>query len=261
MLYYFRMVNSPINNNEWEKIIKSFPEVPTLPVGYKGNKAEQMRYLNSIKPSLEKPFSKALISNKNISEAIYYATELGNESSLSALRSEQLRRIAPPFRPPEASRPNRPNEAGIPTKDVINNLLGKIYFSSPAKQAEAYHAFINIYLTDWVNRKGFNKNGLHYTYTPFANDAQFLTDIESYIENILKTQMLEKPNPGTTNKRVGNSIRQQYLKDILERIKKRRKLLMNEEFNRLTRSNRENVKTRKGGRKQKYKRMYTQRKN
>lgn len=236
------------------------PAVPKLPPGYYGTKKEQQAFLNKVKARSTTPYNLALIHNKNLSEGSYYAEELGNKNSVLRIQSEQLRRVVPPFRTIEPSRPNMPLAAT--DRDGPTKLIRTIYgFKSPAEQAKAYHDFIDIYLTDWVDRKGFvNTDGQRKYYQPYANDGGYLTQLEGQIEKILKESMLEKPNPGTLNKRPGNSLRQQYLKDILGKIKIRRQRLMNETFNKLTKQNREASSTRipRGGRRT-HKRKYTKR--
>ncbi len=263
MLYYFRM-SAPSNNEEWKKMIASMPAVPKQPPGYHSKKENQRVFLNKVKSKTSTPFNLAMIPNRNLSEASYYAQELGNENAKTKIQKEQLRRIVPPFRLPEPSRPNMPL---VPSDDIYRRLITTMYnpLSSPAKLHEAYSQFVDIYLTDWVNRKGFvNKNGETKMYTPFYGDAGFLTKLEVDIERLLRKEMTETPNPGTTKKMPGNSPRQKYFKHILELVQKRRENLMAEDFNRLTKRDREAASAKKGGRKtrkQKYNRRRHTRRN
>jgi hypothetical protein len=223
-----------------------FPEVPRLPPGYKGSPEEQRAFLNSVKGKFANGFEMARMSNKNIKEATYYAEELRNANAIDKLTKEQVRRLAPPFRPPEPSRPNMPMKAGIPPDDLVRLLLNRIYLSSPARQKESYDTFVDVYLTDWVDREGYRNasTGQQLMRIPFYDQPEFLIYLENSIESFLK-QCEERPNPRTLNKRAGNSYRQQLLKDLRERIQKRLVLLQGEVFNQLTRREREG---RRGGR-------------
>jgi hypothetical protein len=237
----------------------SMPEPPINPPGYKSTPEEQIDFLEEIqrKHILNNKFKLAELPNTELEEALYYASHLKIPKIEKVLMEERVRRSATPFRPPLISRPNMPEQARIPETDYLNLLIQKIYLpKTPSEQKGAYDTFIDVFLTDWVNRKGFvNSKGQQMAYTPYFDNAKLLTGIESHIEKLLKTQMLEKPNPGTINKRRGNSIRQQYFKDILERIKKRITLLQEEEFNRVTKI----ARNKKGGRRT-YKNKYYKRK-
>lgn len=223
-----------------------FPEVPRLPPGYKGTVVEQRAFLNAVRPKFTNRFEMARMTNKNLKEASYYAEELGNANALGSLTKEQSRRLAPPFRPPEPARPDMPHQAGIPLEDYVRLLLNRIYIGRPAQQQEAYHTFVNVYLTDWVDRTGYTNaaTGQRMIRRPFYDMPEFLIYFEKAIDVYLR-QCEERPNPRTLNKRPGNSYRQQLLKDLREKIEKRLALLQEEEFNKLTRSEREG---RRGGR-------------
>ncbi len=237
-----------INEESKFKIYNALmPKIPRVPPGYKSNRTEQHTFLNNIRPTFSSTYNLAIIPDNDLKEAMYYAESLGNSNALVQLTKESFRRNPIPFRPPNSSRPNRPYQSDIPITDFLNNLLYKIYsvYTTPFEKADAYHTFIEVFLTDWVNRTGYNKNGMHYIYTPLFDDARFLTDLEGHIEKILKTQILESPNPSSIKKLPGNSLRQQYLKDILERIQQRIKLLWNESFNKLTKLEREKKKKNK----------------
>lgn len=253
-------MSGALNENEWKKLIASMPEVPKYPPGYYGIKENQQQFLNKAKAQSLRPFNLAMISDRNLSEASYYAKELNNKNANHTFMTEKIRRITPPFRTPDPSRPNMPKDAL--TKNIGNKLIREIYLpKSPTEQAAAYHKFIDIYLADWVNRKGFVNNGEKKYYTPFADEGRTITDLEVGIEKILKESMLEKPNPRTLKKLPGNSIRQQYLKDLLERIQKRKQQLMMETFNKITKSNREKFgkSLRQGGKRtRKYKTLKKQ---
>lgn len=208
------------------KLIALMPTVPKQPHGYLSNAKNQRIFLNTIKSS-----NKSKIKNKNLSEALYYANTLHNFEAYSTLFKEQIRRSPVLFRPPEHTRPNMPLEAVLAITDntYFNRLVNRILAGSSADKAKAFEMINDIYLTDWVDRKGFlNKNGIKKAYRPFFDSPEFLTSMENHIEKLLKTMMLEKPNPGTVKKLPGNSLRQQYFKDILERIQKRLKQLFDE---------------------------------
>jgi hypothetical protein len=227
--------------------VYKLPEVPKQPPGYKGTAVEQRAFLNAVRPKLTNRFEMARMTNKNLKESLYYAEELGNANALGSLTKERVRRVAPPFRPPEPARPNMPHQAGIPVADLVHQLLNRIYLArTPASQIEAYHTFVNVYLTDWVDREGYRNatTGQQMIHQPFYDMPEMLIYLENAIEVFLK-QCEERPNPRTLNKRPGNSYRQQLLKDLREKIQKRLVLLQEETFNKLTKNEREG---RRGGR-------------
>lgn len=225
------------------KLIALMPTVPKQPPGYLSNAKNQRIFLNTIKSS-----NKSKIKNKNLSEALYYANTLRNSEAYSTLFKENTRRNFIPFRLPEHTRPNMPDEAVLAFTDntYFNRLVNRILIGSSADKAEAKHRFIDIYLNDWVDRKGFlNKNGIKKAYRPFFDSPDFLTSMENHIEKLLKTMMIETPNPGTVTKLPGNSLRQIYFKDILKRLQKRLKQLFDEAIYIREKRNRN---TSKGGR-------------
>jgi len=230
-------------SNAIKILIRLLPTAPKLPPGYKSTIKNQSAFLENIKQKLEKKYNKAIIPNKNLNEAKYYINQLKlrapEKYSLmeQQILDEKLRRVKPPFRPPELMRPEMPSSAAIPQIDLLNNLLGKIYLSSPAEQKKAYDTFIDVFLTDWVNRKGFVKNGQHRIRTPFYDSPEYLVFLQSEIERRLKL-CEEKPNPKTLDKKAGNSYRQQLYKDIREKIITRLNNLQEEEFNKITRLHR-----------------------
>lgn len=239
----------------------SFPEVPTHPPGYIRDRDRQIAFLNIVKPELNSPSKKAKLSSDVLSESMYYADILRKKpngtndpvytSIHDILLREQLRRIKPPFRLPEPSRPDMPHQAGIPTQELISELAKDIYLpvKGEAARQRAYQTIVDTYLTDWVNREGFVKNGVQMRRTPFYDDIEFLTGFREYITKMLQL-CEEKPNPRTLNKRPGNSTRQQLLKDILEKINKRINHLLEERFDKLIES---------GGRRRTHKRRHTKR--
>lgn len=236
---------------------KSLPLIPSHLPGYKDSIEEQLVFLEELEKNniFTNKFKLAEMSDKKLKEAIYYTQIHTIPKKEMILQKELGRRTAVPSRPPILNRPDMPEEVGIPETDYLNLLIRRIYEpKNPSQQQEAYHKFIDVFLTDWVNRKGFVNKGIQMQHTPAFDNAEFLTGLQIHIEKILKTKMLEKPNPGTINKRSGNSTRQQFFKDILERIKNRLELLKMEEFNRLTRANRE----KKGGRRT-HKKIYPKR--
>ena len=218
----------------------SMPAVPKLPPGYKNKIENQRAFLNKTKSKFSSSFNLATIPNSELKEAIYYAEIFKNSNSVGVLSKEQVRRIRPPFRIPEPSRPDMPDQAGIPPSDFIQLLLNKIYMSSPAKQKEAYDTFVDVYLTDWVNRKGYKNTstGQQMTRLAFVDNPQFLIYLDSAITRYL-TQCEERPNPKTLKKMAGNSYRQQLFKDLLEKINIRLSLLQSENFNTITKKTRE----------------------
>jgi hypothetical protein len=239
----------------------SFPEVPKHPPGYIGDRDRQIAFLNIVKNELTAPSKKAKIPAGVLSESIYYADILRKKpngtndpvytSLHNTLFKEQLRRIKPPFRLPESSRPDMPHQAGIPTQELISELAKDIYLpvKGEAARQRAYQIIVDTYLTDWVNRKGFVENGVQMHRLPFYDNVDFLIGLREYITKILQ-QCEEKPNPKTLNKRPGNSTRQQLLKDILEKINKRIPLLLDERLNKMIES---------GGRRRTHKRKHTKR--
>lgn len=209
-------LKNALKNN---KLFALMPTVPKQPPGYLSNAKNQKKFLNTIKSS-----NKSKIKNKNLSEALYYANTLDNSEAYSTLFKEKTRRNFIPFRPPVDTRPDMPLEVILTVTDnkYYNQLLNKILIGSSADKAKAFHRFIDIYLSDWVDRKGFlNKNGIKKAYTSFFDKPDVLTLIETDIINLLKNEMLEKPNPGTVKS-------QQYFKDILERLQKRLQQLFDE---------------------------------
>lgn len=230
------------------KLIALMPTVPKQPPGYLSNAKNQRIFLNTIKSS-----NKSKIKNKNLSEALYYANTLHNEAS-STLFKEKTSRILIPFRLPVDTRPDMPLEAVLAFTDntYFNRFVNRILIGSSADKAEAKHRFIDIYLSDWVDREGFlNKNGIKKAYRPFFDSPEFLTSMENHIEKLLKTMMLEKPNPGTVKKLPGNSLRQIYFKDILKLIQKRLTQLAEEAISIMKKRNRirnRNRNSSKGGR-------------
>lgn len=233
------------------KLIALMPTVPKQPPGYLSNAKNQRIFLNNI---ISRNKSKTIhkTKNKNLSEALYYANTLDNSEAYSTLFKEQIRRSPVLFRPPEHTRPNMPLEAVLAITDntYFNRLVNRILAGSSADKAKAFEMINDIYLTDWVDRKGFlNKNGIKKAYRPFFDSPEFLTSMENHIEKLLKTMMLEKPNPGTVKKLPGNSLRQQYFKDILERIQKRLTQLADEATYIMEKRNRNrNGNSSKGGR-------------
>lgn len=235
-----------------------FPEVPRHPPGYKTTLEEQRAHLNTIRPKFTNRFEMATMTNRNLKEAIYYAEELRNANAIEKITKEQVRRITPPFRPPEPARPNMPHQAGIPPGDLINLLLNRIYLGNAARQKESYDTFVDVYLTDWVDREGYRNTatGQQMMRAPFYDSPEFLIYLENTIEKFLKL-CEERPNPRTLNKRAGNSYRQQLLKDLREKIRARLALLQEEAFNKLTRREREG---RRGGRNKTHRRYHHSRK-
>jgi hypothetical protein len=233
-------------------LLLDLPNVPKHPPGYLYKKDQQQEFLNKAKSKIA--YNLATMSNKNLKEAQYYAIELGNKNAVLKFNKEKIRRRAVPFRSPNLTRPDMPPQAGIPANDHINNLLSVIYGSMDrAKQKEAYDIFVDVYLTDWINRKGFKNSttGQQMMHTPSYDNPEFLIILEKKLKKILEN-CEEKPNPKTFDKKSGNSTRQQLLKDLLEKIQKRLVLLEAEEFNKMTRINRE----RSGGRRT-HKRSHT----
>ncbi len=242
-------------------MIALMPIVPKLPPGYKNKTENQKAFLNKTKSKFSSSFNLATIPNSELKEAMYYAETLKNYNSIGVLSKEQMRRIKPPFRLPEPSRPNMPNQAGIPPSDLLSLLLNRIYIGSAAKQKEAYDTLVDVYLTDWVNRKGYKNTttGQQLIRLPFVDNPQFLIYLDSAITKYLK-QCEERPNPKTLKKMAGNSYRQQLFKDLLEKVNTRLALLQAEEFNDITKKTRES----KGGRrtrKNKYYKRGTLRRN
>ena len=231
-----------------------FPEVPRHPPGYKTTVEEQRAYLNAIRPKFTNRFEMARMPNRDLKEAIYYAEELNNANAVGKITKEQVRRLAPPFRLPEPSRPNMPHQAGIPPDELVRLLLNRIYLGSPARQKESYDTFVDVYLTDWVDREGYRNatTGQQMMRIPFCDRPEFLIYLEKAIESFLR-QCEERPNPRTLNKRAGNSYRQQLFKDLREKIEARLALLQEETFNQLTRKEREG---RRGGRTKTHRRRH-----
>jgi hypothetical protein len=235
------------------KLIALMPTVPKQPHGYLSNAKNQRFFLNNI---ISRNKSKTIhkTKNKNLSEALYYANTLHNSEAYSTLFKEQIRRSPVLFRPPEHTRPNMPLEAVLAIIDntyfdlLVNRILD--VSSDSADKAKAFEIINNIYLTDWVDRNGFlNKNGIKKAYRPFFDSPEFLTSMENYIEKLLKTTMQDWPNPGTVKKLPRNSLRQQYFKDILERIQKRLTQLADEATYIMEKRHRNrNGKSSKGGR-------------
>lgn len=239
-----RGTKKAINESDATKVlIRILPDVPKLPPGYKSTIKNQTLFLNTIKPKLEKRYNRAIITNKNLNEAKYYINQLKSRAPEKynlmekLIIDEKFRRVKPPFRPPESMRPDMPHSAGIPQIDLLNNLLGKIYLSSPSEQKRAYDTFVDVFLTDWMNRKGSIKNGKQIIQTPFFDSPEYLVFLQSEIERRLQ-HCEEKPNPKTLDKKPGNSYRQQLYKDIREKIINRLYNLQEEEFNKITKLHR-----------------------
>jgi hypothetical protein len=168
----------------------------------------------------------------------YAANELKNSNTYSKVYKEIFRRINPPENIPEKLRPEMPIEAKINNGSgkLIQDLIKKIYMGSEAKKQEAYHKFIEIYLTDWIDREGFIKNGKEYKYEPFFNDLDFLKELREYINKQL-FQCEERPNPKSIDKKVGNSTRQQLLKDLRDKISDRITFLISKKYYKSLKSN------------------------
>ena len=104
---------------------------------------------------------------------------------------------------------------------------------------------MDVFLTDWIDRKGFiDAEGQHMINTPYYDSVEFLKELEKQIETaIIKLQ------------KEGIQINQ-YIYKILSRIQKRREDLAEEDYNTLTRRNREKAAatTKKGGVKRRHRR-------
>jgi hypothetical protein len=238
--------NYRINEASTTKIIKAIlPDVPTHPAGYTSIPEKQREFLNSIKPKLNSLSKRRKLSLKNLNEADYYAKQFGNKNVTNIIFVEKSRRVRPPFRIPESDRPDMPPEALIPA-DLAIVLLNRIWnpVTKGAEKQEAYSDFVDYYLTDWVNRKGFVKNGVQMRRTPLFDDYNFITSLQKQINELLMKSE-EKPNPKTLNKRPGNSIRQQLLKDLYEKVSKRRFNLLQERLNKFIESEGGRRRTRK----------------
>jgi hypothetical protein len=227
--------NNAINQESKNKIYNAlFPKVPKhipVPSYYKRNPNEQRAAINKIRPNFTNPKVMAKKERAELNEIKYYASQLGNNNTHTKIYREILRRVKPSFRLPESARPDMPYEATLPSDEVIKRLFFDIYLGSEAKKQAAYHKFIDIYLTDWVDRVGYTKNGQQYIRTPYANDNKFLTELREYLDDKLKREFDEKPNPRSLEKKSGNSTRQQLIKDLRDRIRKRTGHLFEERYN------------------------------
>ncbi len=221
---------------------KSLPLIPSHLPGYKDSIEEQLVFLEEMEKNniFTNKFKLAEMSDKKLKEAIYYTQQLKIPKKEMILQEELARRITLPFRPPIMNRPDMPEEALIPGTDYLNLLIRQIYEpKNSSHQQEAYHKFIDVFLTDWTNRKGYiNSKGQQMAHTPYFDDLETLKGIQLHIEKILK-KIEDKQKPLLLTNRRGNSIRQQLFKDILKRIKNRVELLEKEKFNKETRSARE----------------------
>ena len=256
---YIEVLKGTPNEIEYETAIRiliaQMPQVPTHPPGYTSIPEKQREFLNSIKPNLNSPLKKRKIPSRTLNEIAYYAERLGNKNVSNIVFLEQMRRAIPPFRKPEMARPNRPREAGIPIDEFMRILLTKIYnpLTKEVDRQKAYHKFVDVFLTDWVDRKGFiNKNGVQMHHMPFFDNYEFLNVVKNNIRELLKI-CEEPPNPKTINKKAGNSTRQQLLKNLYEIVSKRQTNLLQERLNRLVES--------EGGRRRTYKRRHTKRRH
>ena len=241
--------------SKWKITAALLPKVPTLPPGYKSNAAEQRAFLNSVRSKFAIPYNLAIVSNRNLKEAAYYAETFSNHNALGRLTKEQSRRLRPPFRTPEPSRPNMPPEAAGDQNEILGPLLNRIYIGSAARQQEAYHTFVSLYLTDWVDRAGYTNTstGQRMMRRPFFDQPEFLIFLEKSIDKFLGL-CHEQPGRRTLNKIAGNTPRQQLFKDLREKIRARLVLLQAEAFNQITRGRREE---RAGGRTKTYRRRHS----
>jgi hypothetical protein len=240
-------------------LIAQMPQVPTHPPGYFGIKEKQREFVNSIKPNLNSPSKKRKIPSRTLNEIAYYAERLGNKNVSNIVFLEKMRRATPPFRIPEMGRPNMPEEARKDVNEFMNFLLVKKIYNPLTKEVDrqnAYHKFVDVFLTDWVDRKGFvNNNGSQMHHMPFFDDYKFLDVVKNNIRELLKL-CEETPNPKTLNHLPHNSTRQQLLKELLTIVTKRQTNLLQERLNKLVESEGGKRRTRK---RRHAKRRYTRR--
>jgi len=187
----------------------------------------------------------AKLSNSKLNEVSYYAKLLGNKSVNDKVLQEKLRRVRPPFRPPEYSRPTMPNVVKSLPDKFIGELMAKIYFGSDAEKHRAYQTLVDVFLTDWVNREGFTQNGQKMMRTPFFDNATFLVKLQTYVENYL-----------SQCKEPGYSLRKSFFTKINSIIAERLNNLIKEEWNKTLSSNGGRTQTRR----RRAKRRHTQRK-
>ena len=223
--------------------MSGLPEPPThipIPPHYKKTDEERRNFLKSLRTNTS--YNLALLPDDILNEAAYYAYNLNVKLS-TRLQKEQFQRIRPPFRLPINARPDKLHQACIPPDTLMQLLLEKIVKN---KNAEKYYKlFVDVFLTDWIDRKGFiDAEDQHMINTPYYDSVEFLKELEKQIETaIIKLQ------------KEGIQINQ-YIYKILSRIQKRREDLAEEDYNTLTRRNREKAAatTKKGGVKRRHRR-------